>query len=188
VRGHEVDLKRPWRRVKLVDSLAEHDLWTRDVWDSKLLAKLMSGWGDLGGLATGDAELAAARAATRMTTLLRAQLAPMQDTDPYGSAPVAYPAGGNPFPRRLAGGHGSKKDGQRIAGGDIHLLSFHRERQHALQSIDRLVELLVVVRHRHLRAGGNRELKYRHGAVRVGRLGQKLDRNLPHSDGFFAHK
>jgi lysyl-tRNA synthetase class 2 len=30
VRGHEVDLKRPWRRVKLVEALAEHDLWTRD--------------------------------------------------------------------------------------------------------------------------------------------------------------
>jgi lysyl-tRNA synthetase class 2 len=30
VRGHEVDLKRPWKRLKLVDSLAEHELWTRD--------------------------------------------------------------------------------------------------------------------------------------------------------------
>jgi lysyl-tRNA synthetase class 2 len=28
-RGHEIDLAR-WRRVKLVDALAEHDLWTRD--------------------------------------------------------------------------------------------------------------------------------------------------------------
>jgi lysyl-tRNA synthetase, class II len=29
-RGHEVDLAGPWRRVTLVDALAEHDLWTRD--------------------------------------------------------------------------------------------------------------------------------------------------------------
>jgi lysyl-tRNA synthetase class 2 len=29
-RGHEVDLSKPWRRLKLVDALAEHGLWTRD--------------------------------------------------------------------------------------------------------------------------------------------------------------
>ncbi len=29
-RGHEVDLAPPWRRVELVDALAEHGLWTRD--------------------------------------------------------------------------------------------------------------------------------------------------------------
>jgi len=29
-RGHEVDLERPWRRLSLVDALAEHDLWTTD--------------------------------------------------------------------------------------------------------------------------------------------------------------
>ena len=29
-RGREVDLARPWRRVKLVDALEEHGLWTRD--------------------------------------------------------------------------------------------------------------------------------------------------------------
>jgi lysyl-tRNA synthetase class 2 len=28
-RGHEIDVKRPWARVKLVDALAEHDLWAR---------------------------------------------------------------------------------------------------------------------------------------------------------------
>jgi lysyl-tRNA synthetase class 2 len=32
-RGHDVDLKAPWRRVKLLDALAEHDLWTRDADD-----------------------------------------------------------------------------------------------------------------------------------------------------------
>jgi lysyl-tRNA synthetase, class II len=29
-RGHEIDLAPPWRRVKFVDALAEHGLWTRD--------------------------------------------------------------------------------------------------------------------------------------------------------------
>jgi lysyl-tRNA synthetase, class II len=29
-RGHEVDLKRPWRRLKLVDALAEHGVWSED--------------------------------------------------------------------------------------------------------------------------------------------------------------
>jgi lysyl-tRNA synthetase, class II len=29
-RGHEIDLKAPWRRLKLVDALDEHGLWTRE--------------------------------------------------------------------------------------------------------------------------------------------------------------
>src|SRR4051795_10160208 len=29
-RGHDIDLKRPWKRVKLVDALAEHGLWSDD--------------------------------------------------------------------------------------------------------------------------------------------------------------
>jgi lysyl-tRNA synthetase class 2 len=29
-RGHEIDLKPPWRRITYVDALAEHGLWTRD--------------------------------------------------------------------------------------------------------------------------------------------------------------
>jgi lysyl-tRNA synthetase class 2 len=29
-RGHEVDLKSPWRRVRFTDALAEHGLWIRD--------------------------------------------------------------------------------------------------------------------------------------------------------------
>ena len=29
-RGHEVNLKAPWRRLKLLDALEEHGLWTRD--------------------------------------------------------------------------------------------------------------------------------------------------------------
>ncbi len=34
-RGHEVDLKAPWRRVRLVDELAAAELWTRDFADLK---------------------------------------------------------------------------------------------------------------------------------------------------------
>ena len=37
-RGHEVDLAPPWRRVKLVDALDEHGLWTRD--EDELRARL----------------------------------------------------------------------------------------------------------------------------------------------------
>jgi lysyl-tRNA synthetase, class II len=37
-RGHEVDLKKPWRRVKLVDALKEQGLWTRD--EKELRARL----------------------------------------------------------------------------------------------------------------------------------------------------
>jgi lysyl-tRNA synthetase class 2 len=29
-RGHETDLKAPWRRIKLLEALDEHGLWTRD--------------------------------------------------------------------------------------------------------------------------------------------------------------
>jgi lysyl-tRNA synthetase, class II len=32
-RGHEVDLKPPWRRLKLIDALEERGLWTRDADD-----------------------------------------------------------------------------------------------------------------------------------------------------------
>ena len=32
-RGHDVDLKAPWRRLRFVDALEEHGLWTRDVDD-----------------------------------------------------------------------------------------------------------------------------------------------------------
>ena len=34
-KGHEIDLKTPWKRVKLVDELQEFDLWTRDYDDLK---------------------------------------------------------------------------------------------------------------------------------------------------------
>jgi lysyl-tRNA synthetase class 2 len=34
-KGHEVDLKAPWHRVKLIDELKEFDLWTKDYDDLK---------------------------------------------------------------------------------------------------------------------------------------------------------
>jgi lysyl-tRNA synthetase class 2 len=37
-RGHEIDLAGPWQRVKLVDALEEHGLWTRD--EAELRARL----------------------------------------------------------------------------------------------------------------------------------------------------
>ena len=37
-RGHEIDLKRPWKRIGFVDSLEAHELWTRD--ESELRAWL----------------------------------------------------------------------------------------------------------------------------------------------------
>ena len=37
-RGHEVQLAKPWRRVKFVDALAEQGVWTRD--EAELRAKL----------------------------------------------------------------------------------------------------------------------------------------------------
>jgi lysyl-tRNA synthetase, class II len=37
-RGHDVDLKKPWRRVKLIDALDEHGLWNGD--EKKLRAEV----------------------------------------------------------------------------------------------------------------------------------------------------
>ena len=88
--------------VAAVGQPEHYDFWTRDVWDSTMVSRMMAGWGALGDLATGDAELGAARAATRMTTRLRTQLAGMQGVDPYAAASATYPATTNPFPHRLA--------------------------------------------------------------------------------------
>jgi lysyl-tRNA synthetase class 2 len=37
-KGHDVDVKAPWKRIKLVDALEEHGLWTRD--EAELRARL----------------------------------------------------------------------------------------------------------------------------------------------------
>ena len=39
-RGHEIDLARPWQRVKFVDALEEHGVWSRDA--DELRAKLQA--------------------------------------------------------------------------------------------------------------------------------------------------
>jgi uncharacterized protein (DUF1501 family) len=88
--------------VAAVGAPESYDFWTRDVWDPGLVARMMSGFGELGRLPGGDEALGSARAATRMTTKLREQLATMQDVDPFAEAQAAYPGGGNAFPRRLA--------------------------------------------------------------------------------------
>jgi lysyl-tRNA synthetase class 2 len=46
-RGHEVDLKAPWKRVRFTDALAEHDLWIRE--DPALRAALNERGVDTGG-------------------------------------------------------------------------------------------------------------------------------------------
>ena len=41
-RGHDLDVKRPWRRLKLVDALAEHGVWSDDETD---LRRILDGRG-----------------------------------------------------------------------------------------------------------------------------------------------
>jgi lysyl-tRNA synthetase class 2 len=45
-RGHEVDLAKPWRRVRFPDALAAHGVWTRD--PDELRAKLLDAGVDTG--------------------------------------------------------------------------------------------------------------------------------------------
>ena len=45
-RGHEIDLKAPWRRVRFPDALAEAGVWTRDA--DELTAKLTAAGVDIG--------------------------------------------------------------------------------------------------------------------------------------------
>ena len=88
--------------VAAVAAPESYDLWARDVWDSAMFDAAVTRWGGQGALATADAELATARQAAGMSTALRTQLAGLQDhTGPWQGA-VAYPAGNNAFPRRLA--------------------------------------------------------------------------------------
>jgi uncharacterized protein (DUF1501 family) len=92
--------------VASIDAPDRYDFWTRGVWgdvEQRMLATI----GRLGSIPHGgDPGLAQATAAARQSAQLRAQLAPFRsrdgDKDPFDS-PVAYPAGDNEFPRRLAG-------------------------------------------------------------------------------------
>jgi lysyl-tRNA synthetase, class II len=45
-RGHEVDLARPWQRVRFPEALDAHGIWTRDA--DELRAKLLDGGVDIG--------------------------------------------------------------------------------------------------------------------------------------------
>jgi len=88
--------------VAAVGAPEDYDFWTRDVWDDGVNEKLLSGFGALGGLPTGDPELAAARGAASMSAALRAGLAPVRGTDPLALAQASYPVADDAFPRRLA--------------------------------------------------------------------------------------
>lgn len=88
--------------VAAVSDPSNYDFWTRDVWDDDVNDKLLTGWGALGGLATGDPELAAARNAARLSAGLREGLLPVRGFDPLAAPNVPYPASDSAFPRRLA--------------------------------------------------------------------------------------
>jgi len=88
--------------VAAVGAPEDYDFWTRDVWDAGVNDKLLNSFGALGGLSTGDPELAAARTAARLSSSLRTSLAPVRDTDPFALAQATYPTSSNRFPRRLA--------------------------------------------------------------------------------------
>src|SRR5206468_9963614 len=70
---------------------------------------------------------------------------------------------------------------------NIPHLSFHGERHYALNSVDGLVVLLVIMGQRHLRSDWDREFKHRHGTTRVGSLEQESDSYLPDADNFVFH-
>ncbi len=88
--------------VAAVSNPSEYDFWTRDVWDDGINDKLLTGWGALGGLATTDPELAAARTAAKLSAGLRDGLLPVRGFDPLASPNVPYPDTPDAFPRRLA--------------------------------------------------------------------------------------
>ncbi len=86
--------------VAAVATPESYRLWTRDVWHTDLNTRLNQRFGALGGLATGDGELAVARNAARQTIALQDQLAPLSTRNPAWEPSVGYPEGS--FPRRLA--------------------------------------------------------------------------------------
>ena len=88
--------------VAAVSEPESYDLWARDVWSSSMFDAAVTRWGGQGAIATADPELATARGAAGMSTMLRTQLAGMQDHTGAWQTAVPYPAGTNAFPRRLA--------------------------------------------------------------------------------------
>ena len=88
--------------VAAVAEPENYSLWARDVWSSAMFDEVVSRWGGQGAIPTPDPELATARGAAGMSTMLRTQLTGMQDHTGAWQTAVAYPAGQNAFPRRLA--------------------------------------------------------------------------------------
>ena len=70
---------------------------------------------------------------------------------------------------------------------NIHRLSFLGGRHHALNAVDGLVVLLVIMGQRHLRSNWDREFKQRHRSARVGSFEQESDAYLPDADDFALH-
>ncbi len=89
--------------VAAVATPESYRLWTRDVWNTDLNTRLNQRFGALGGLATGDGELAVARNAARQTIALQDQLAPLSTRSPAWEPSVGYPRGLVPAPARGAG-------------------------------------------------------------------------------------
>jgi uncharacterized protein (DUF1501 family) len=89
--------------VASVDGPDEYDFYSRNVWGD-VETRMLQAIGLLGA-ASGDPALAQAANAAAQVDRLRNQLVPFQSTDdgPGFTSPVAYPAGDDSFPRRLAG-------------------------------------------------------------------------------------
>jgi uncharacterized protein (DUF1501 family) len=92
--------------VASIDAPDSYDFWARGVW-GEVEERMLATIGTLGAIPHGgDPGLAQATAAARQSAQLRRQLAPFRskdgDKNPFGTT-VAYPAGDDEFPRRLAG-------------------------------------------------------------------------------------
>jgi uncharacterized protein (DUF1501 family) len=93
--------------VASIDGPDRFDFWARGVW-GEVQEAMLDAIGSLGGIPHhGDLGLAQATAAARQTAQLYRRLEPFrahdgEETKGFGS-PISYPAGDDPFPRRLAG-------------------------------------------------------------------------------------
>ena len=91
--------------VAAVDAPDRYDFYARGVW-GEVSTRMVETIGRLGALPTrGDPSLEAASEAARQSARLYEQLTPFRPKDDRKSlvSPVAYPAGDDRFPRRLAG-------------------------------------------------------------------------------------
>jgi uncharacterized protein (DUF1501 family) len=91
--------------VAAVDAPDHYDFWARGVW-GEVGDRMIDTIGRLGALAHhGDAGLRQATDAARQSSQLYRQLQPFRPKDdaPAFTSPVAYPAGTDRFPQRLAG-------------------------------------------------------------------------------------